>query len=909
MTNTTIHIVSRSLTCINTSPPPNSRHLIGRAGRLHTLGLNLVAQRSKKPLAAWKSDPDWTTTRQTVADVTRLNWHKANQIALVCGAVSGDLVCMDFDRRDLPYVDKQPDRAALDTFLAGLGLPLDYPWCEQTPRGGWHVWLICHDLTAPDDHKGGKVDRAGLESGHIELRYEGVLTTLYFESLPDGPPATVNAGQLLRAYELVTVAPEIKLTHVDPSRRSDAPAHYADLYESYCREVEAAAIRTWKIMPANGDGWSRSNFSSPLREDRNPSARWSFNAHGFKDFATGEFYNTATCADLLSLPTWDDYKRQNQPEITKYNTNCRFPIGLPSTLSHRLRNVHLKVHVKSQHPADLVWAVWQELGNILPDDQPFTAGQYKAATERIGRNLTRDTIQTGLDQLAVWGSVEFCDNCNLATQGDTSSRLQMSQKSGRPGQLYHFLPIDQQVTHFDQHYRYILREKAFAGVPSEVQPEYGDLSEDDLLRLDDLRAPVYAEHEKDRQKSQADLDRGVGMLESAIGRIQQGRYIPVTLPPGELPNTRVYRRALQKMEVPADGTAKEEAYKDMFKVGCSRSTLARIRAVNQVITVAREKVIPLDQVTDYQRDNGLVLAEHDDGTATIRAPSAEKFADLADEHERAAYETLCQRQRETRSRATSHESQFESTPRPKSGTIPATYSDRHILEQFEFTPGADQIRRYDAETGEVYTPGELWQHLAGELTAPVEVVEVSEGTNLPTFSVFSEPPAPEAERETEDRQSPACPICGATMRQTRRGATLNKRGPAYVCPVAEYERQKDDRGNIVMTGSHPFVAVYEADRLTALPTENEVILEGVKNMPDEQRHLTASELRALAGVTAEEAAQHVCECCGKPAIVLHLCGWLCGECYDLSLVEKMRRWRISRVTIEGPVWAESEAAR
>lgn len=28
-----------------------------------------------------------------------------------------------------------------------------------------------------------------------------------------------------------------------------------------------------------------------------------------------------------------------------------------------------------------------------------------------------------------------------------------------------------------------------------------------------------------------------------------------------------------------------------------------------------------------------------------------------------------------------------------------------------------------------------------------------------------------------------CPVCGAEMLQTRRGATLKKRGPSYVCPV------------------------------------------------------------------------------------------------------------------------------
>jgi len=42
-----------------------------------------------------------------------------------------------------------------------------------------------------------------------------------------------------------------------------------------------------------------------------------------------------------------------------------------------------------------------------------------------------------------------------------------------------------------------------------------------------------------------------------------------------------------------------------------------------------------------------------------------------------------------------------------------------------------------------------------------------------------------------------CPECGAEMKQIRRGATLKKRGPAYLCPVGEAEVVKDDRGHLV----------------------------------------------------------------------------------------------------------------
>jgi len=34
------------------------------------------------------------------------------------------------------------------------------------------------------------------------------------------------------------------------------------------------------------------------------------------------------------------------------------------------------------------------------------------------------------------------------------------------------------------------------------------------------------------------------------------------------------------------------------------------------------------------------------------------------------------------------------------------------------------------------------------------------------------------------------------MRQTRRGATLKKRGPSYICPKDEAETWKDDQNNL-----------------------------------------------------------------------------------------------------------------
>lgn len=47
-------------------------------------------------------------------------------------------------------------------------------------------------------------------------------------------------------------------------------------------------------------------------------------------------------------------------------------------------------------------------------------------------------------------------------------------------------------------------------------------------------------------------------------------------------------------------------------------------------------------------------------------------------------------------------------------------------------------------------------------------------------------------------EPPTCPVCNTPLRQTRRGATLAKRGPAYVCPANEAELVRDERGHLHM---------------------------------------------------------------------------------------------------------------
>lgn len=332
--------------------PQNAARNLEIARHYHQWGNVIPLNRKKAPLCKWKSRTDWTQQRQAAVDVDGMAWHRAKGIALVLGSTANGWRTVDFD--------KQPDRAALDAFLTALGLPADYPWIVITPGSGFHVHLTCPDL----DPDAAKLDRDGKHGGHIELRARDMLITLPPSRHPSGgryqhirgdipnePPATVDAAALLAAYDAVTKAPAPAATPEDrtlpeSSPRSDLPSDFKDLYERWCVEVvEAAAVRTWNIAPPNGNGWSRRNFRSPVRDDgQNADCSWSYTAHGFQDFATGDFHNTQQVADLLGVQTWDDFKAEHRPAPSKPRRQQRIedtiqPVTLPTMTAHQTVNM------------------------------------------------------------------------------------------------------------------------------------------------------------------------------------------------------------------------------------------------------------------------------------------------------------------------------------------------------------------------------------------------------------------------------------------------------------------------------------------------------------------------------------------------------------------------------------------
>ena len=196
------------------------------AAKYRAFGFNLVPLGSDKRPAVTGVAPhgglmrfrwdDWQQAKQIDALWAQIKkhewWVDVGGLGGVCGPVSGDLVCIDFD--------KTPE-SSLITFLNSTGLSVNYFWTVQTPGGGAHVWVRCQGL----EIEKGKEDRPSADGdGHIELRWTGHYAALpgsihpsggvytWMHAEPTEAPAMVDRDALLLAYAAVTKAPEVKPT-------------------------------------------------------------------------------------------------------------------------------------------------------------------------------------------------------------------------------------------------------------------------------------------------------------------------------------------------------------------------------------------------------------------------------------------------------------------------------------------------------------------------------------------------------------------------------------------------------------------------------------------------------------------------------------------------------------------------
>jgi len=213
----------------------------------HHMGFNLVPWAPDKAPVITKSGTrftwkHWNTKQQTTDDIARFPWHLAAGIAAVCGPISGDLVCVDFDHPQ--------DQEALRAFLRHLELTMDYAWIVRSPGGGYHVCLCSPDLDL--DGKG-KLDVPLPGGGHVELRYtrhctalpptinqEGKCYEYINDAIPTEAPAVVGQDDLLHAYQ--SIGGSRRQPQLQEQRPATSP--FQSPYVEAALRNEAEAVRS-----------------------------------------------------------------------------------------------------------------------------------------------------------------------------------------------------------------------------------------------------------------------------------------------------------------------------------------------------------------------------------------------------------------------------------------------------------------------------------------------------------------------------------------------------------------------------------------------------------------------------------------------------------------------------------------
>jgi P4 family phage/plasmid primase-like protien len=217
---------------------------------------------------------EWQSTKQNDKLWTEIKkppyWTDVNGLGAVCGPVSGDLVCIDFDATP---------EDSVETFLQHAELPADYAWTVSTPGSGFHVWIRCPGLEI-EKGKLNRPDSSG--NGHIELRYTGHYAALppsihpsggvyaWSFAAPSDLPALVVADRLLLSYGAVTVQEDAKTAQEAPQgvnghngalpfngghSGSVAPAYALKALEEEIAKVRSAVNGT-RNDTANSSGFS-----------------------------------------------------------------------------------------------------------------------------------------------------------------------------------------------------------------------------------------------------------------------------------------------------------------------------------------------------------------------------------------------------------------------------------------------------------------------------------------------------------------------------------------------------------------------------------------------------------------------------------------------------------------------------
>ena len=212
-------------------------------------GISIVPPRNdgtKAPLGRWQTyQEQWPTLDEITQWYTDAS---ITGIGVVCGQVSGNLECIDFDRKDA--YEEFIDQAQL-AGLSGLVDRIEAGYLESTPKGMHWLWRcseISHNLKLANNEQ---------DETLIEIRGEGgyvIIAPTSGTVHPSGQPYTLLQGSIAT---IPAITPEERQLLLDLAKSLDKNARRADLRGSEDQSRPGDhynAESTWSdvLLPA---GW------------------------------------------------------------------------------------------------------------------------------------------------------------------------------------------------------------------------------------------------------------------------------------------------------------------------------------------------------------------------------------------------------------------------------------------------------------------------------------------------------------------------------------------------------------------------------------------------------------------------------------------------------------------------------
>lgn len=255
-------------------------------------GLSVIPIRADDKRTSLKT---WSEYRSRIATVSEISeWRNSKRMAIVCGAVSGNLLCLDFDVKyaKCDIVKKYRDAVDNQSLMRKIVM-------EQTPSGGWHLIFRC-STPRPSE----KIARdIGQKEAMIETKGEGG----YFVCAPspqwniqNGSMSSIptlsdkEADIILNAAKRMDISPpaDIQIAKSEKRKIKSKRISPFDDYEEHCEVediLEMLKMTGWCVMGQHGKnihlvrpGKEKKETSATLHIEKKCLYVFSSNAGGFR---------------------------------------------------------------------------------------------------------------------------------------------------------------------------------------------------------------------------------------------------------------------------------------------------------------------------------------------------------------------------------------------------------------------------------------------------------------------------------------------------------------------------------------------------------------------------------------------------------------------------------------------------